>query len=68
MLLMRFLRDLQRKSSCSLHGQGPNELAYLSLSLVPFICLPFYQDFELLLHNYKLPIAYLELYRFSFSL
>lgn len=45
-----FLRDLLwsiSQSSCSLHGQGPHELAYLSLALVPFICLPFYPDFEL---------------------
>ncbi|GMN71581.1 hypothetical protein TIFTF001_054122 [Ficus carica] len=35
-----FLRDLLwsiSQSSCSLHGQGPHELAYLSLALVPFI-------------------------------
>ncbi|GMN74387.1 hypothetical protein TIFTF001_055798, partial [Ficus carica] len=34
-----FLRDLLwsiSQSSCSLHGQGPHELAYLSLALVPF--------------------------------
>lgn len=38
-----FLRDLLwsiSQSSCSLHGQGPHELAYLSLALVPWICLP----------------------------